>query len=77
LIEENSHSVSADYSLWRENIQKAAAKDVGRAMHEFNHRTLTSSGSGERVKNRKQAIAIGLSEARGKGKQVPRKKTTT
>jgi hypothetical protein len=49
---------------------KSASKDVERAMHKRKRGTL-KSGSGETVKSRKQAVAIGLSEARKKGKKVP------
>jgi hypothetical protein len=52
---------------------RGAAKKVKRAMHERKHGTLRSGRSGKKVKSRKQAIAIGLSEARGAGK-VPRKR---
>ena len=52
---------------------KAAAKTVESAMHRRKKGTL-KSGSGRTVKSRKQAIAIGLSEARKKGAKVPRKK---
>ena len=45
---------------------------VGEVMHEFKHGTL-KSGSGQIVKTRKQAIAIGLSEAREAGENVPKK----
>jgi hypothetical protein len=51
-----------------------AAKKVGKAMHERKHGTLRSGGSGKKVTSRKQAIAIGLSEARRKGAKVPAKK---
>jgi hypothetical protein len=51
---------------------KAASKRVRSAMHRKKRGTL-KSGSGGRVKSRKQAIAIGLSEARKKGAKVPRK----
>jgi hypothetical protein len=54
---------------------KAAAKWVERAMHKKKKGTL-KSGSGRKVKSTKQAIAIGLSEAREKGAKVPKKKTT-
>jgi uncharacterized protein DUF6496 len=54
---------------------KAASKKVGRAMHERKRGTLKSGRSGNKVKSRKQAIAIGLSEARRAGKKVPKKKT--
>jgi hypothetical protein len=49
---------------------KAASKSVKSAMHRKKKGTL-KSGSGRKVKSRKQAIAIGLSEAREKGAKVP------
>ena len=54
---------------------KSASKDVERAVKKEKKGTLRSGpgGKGGKVKNRKQAIAIGLSEARAKGKKVPRK----
>jgi hypothetical protein len=55
---------------------KSASKDVERAMHEKKRGTLKSGSSGKTVKSRKQAIAIGLSEARKKGKKVPKKKAS-
>ena len=53
---------------------KAAAKSVKSAMRRKKHGTLRSGkgGKGGRVTSRKQAIAIGLSEARRKGAKVPR-----
>jgi hypothetical protein len=54
---------------------KSASKDVERAMHKKKRGTL-KSGSGKTVKSRKQAVAIGLSEARKKGKKVPKKKAS-
>jgi hypothetical protein len=55
---------------------KAASKSVGSAMRRRKKGTLKSGrgGKGGRVKSRKQAIAIGLSEARKKGAKVPRKR---
>ncbi|HUQ99654.1 MAG TPA: DUF6496 domain-containing protein [Gemmatimonadaceae bacterium] len=53
---------------------KAASKRVGSAMRRRKKGTL-KSGSGRKVTSRKQAIAIGLSEARKKGAKVPRKRT--
>jgi hypothetical protein len=53
---------------------KSAQRSVERAMHKRKKGTLKSGKSGKRVKNRKQAIAIGLSEARRRGAKVPRKK---
>jgi hypothetical protein len=55
---------------------KAAAKRVKSAMRRRKRGTLRSGRSGKRVTSRKQAIAIGLSEAREKGAKVPRKKGT-
>lgn len=52
--------------------QKASTK-VEKAMHERKHGTLRSGRSGKKVTSRKQAIAIGLSEARREGGKVPRK----
>jgi hypothetical protein len=53
---------------------KAAASKVKRAMHKRKRGTLKSGRSGKTVTSRKQAIAIGLSEARKRGAKVPRKK---
>jgi hypothetical protein len=54
---------------------KKAQSKVERAMHERKRGTLKSGRSGKKVTSRKQAIAIGLSEARREGGKVPRKKT--
>ena len=53
---------------------KGAAKKVKKAMEERKKGTLKSGRSGKKVTSRKQAIAIGLSEARKEGKKVPKKK---
>jgi hypothetical protein len=53
---------------------KKAQSKVKRAMHERKQGKLRSGGSGKKVTSRKQAIAIGLSEARRSGAKVPRKK---
>ena len=50
---------------------KGAGKQVKREMHEMHRGKLKSGSSGKKVTNRKQAIAIGLSEARKKGEKVP------
>jgi hypothetical protein len=55
---------------------KGAQRKVKKAMHERKEGTLRS-GSGQKVKSRKQAIAIGLSEARRAGKKVPSKKKSS
>jgi hypothetical protein len=52
---------------------RGASKDVERAMRKRKRGTLRSGRSGRKVTSRKQAIAIGLSEARREGKRVPRK----
>lgn len=51
---------------------KKAAEKVEKAMHERKQGTLRSGRSGRKVTSRKQAIAIGLSEARREGAKVPR-----
>jgi len=58
---------------------RGASKDVESAMRRRKRGTLKSGkgGKGGTVKSRKQAIAIGLSEAREKGKKVPRKKSSS
>ena len=54
---------------------KKASKKVERAMHELKRGTLRSGRSNKKVKSRKQAIAIGLSEARKAGAKVPAKRS--
>jgi Family of unknown function (DUF6496) len=70
---------------WRESNQgafmaakysKASDAKVKKAMEEMKAGTLRSGQSNTKVTKRKQAIAIGLSEARAEGKKVPRKKTS-
>ncbi len=56
---------------------KKAAQKVEKTMDEYKHGTLKSGSSGKKVTSRKQAIAIGLSEARKAGGKVPAKKRTT
>ncbi|HEV8658463.1 MAG TPA: DUF6496 domain-containing protein [Thermoanaerobaculia bacterium] len=55
---------------------KKASKKVERAMRERKRGTLRSGRSGKKVTSRKQAIAIGLSEARQAGAKVPRKRSS-
>jgi hypothetical protein len=52
---------------------KTASSKVERAVHEMKRGKLRSGSTGKKVKSRKQAVAIGLSEARKKGAKVPRK----
>lgn len=54
---------------------KKAQDKVEKAMHERKHGTL-KTGTGKKVKSRKQAIAIGLSEARKEGAKAPKKATS-
>jgi len=54
---------------------RSASSDVKSEMHRFK-RGEAKSGKGGKVKSRKQAIAIGLSKARAKGKKVPKKKAS-
>ena len=56
---------------------RKAGRKVKRAMHEMKRGKLKSGRSGKRVKSRKQAIAIGLSEARRSGAKVPRKRKSS
>jgi hypothetical protein len=67
-----SSSSSSKSAGGRKYSRKAQSK-VGKAMHEYKHGKL-KSGGGAKVKSRKQAIAIGINEARRSGAKVPRKK---
>jgi hypothetical protein len=60
----------------KRKYSRSAGKDVEREMKRYKRGTAKSGpgGKGGKVKSRKQAIAIGLSKARKKGKKVPRKK---
>ena len=53
-----------------------ASKKIGKVMREKKKGTLKSGGSGKKVTSRKQAIAIGISEARQAGLKVPKKKSS-
>jgi Family of unknown function (DUF6496) len=55
---------------------KKASEKVERAVREQKRGMLRSGGSGKKVTSRKQAIAIGLSEARREGAKVPRRRTS-
>jgi len=54
--------------------RKTAGNKVKKVMHEMKEGTLKSGRSGRKVRNPKQAIAIGLSEARKAGARIPKKK---
>jgi len=63
----------------RKSSRKSSAKGrkkVGKVMHQYKHGQLKSAGR-KKVKSRKQAIAIGLSEARRSGAKVPLKRKST
>jgi Family of unknown function (DUF6496) len=60
----------------KRKTSKSASKDVESAMHRRKSGALKSGKSGKKVTSKKQAIAIGLSEARKKGKKVARKKSS-
>lgn len=64
----------AKKSSSRRKYGPKAQSKVKKAMHERKHGQLKSGGSGKKVTSRKQAIAIGLSEARRSGAKVPKKK---
>ena len=73
---EASRRTSAKKAASRKSATKTTAhKKVKRAMHERKAGTLRSGKSGKKVTSRKQAIAIGLSEAREAGAKVPKKKS--
>jgi hypothetical protein len=61
----------------KRRYSRSAGSDVKREMHRYKRGTARSGrgGRGGKVKSRRQAIAIGLSKARKKGKKVPRKKS--
>jgi uncharacterized protein DUF6496 len=58
----------------KRRYSRGAGSEVKREMHRYKRGT-ARSGRGGKVKSRKQAIAIGLSKARKKGKKVPKKKS--
>lgn len=72
---QNSHRIFNffEYHVFMAKYGKKAGEKVHKAVHEFKKGKL-KSGSGHKVKSRKQAIAIGLSEAREEGAKVPEKK---
>jgi len=72
-LEKNQRSREVDMAKY----SKKASKKVEKAMHERKAGTLKSGGSGKKVTSKKQAIAIGLSEARKEGAKVPRKKSSS
>ena len=72
------HGDNQEANVMARKYSRSAGKDVEREMRKFKRGTLKSGkgGRGGRVRSRRQAIAIGLSEARKKGKKVPRKRAS-
>lgn len=70
-------SSTAKQGSTRKKKETTGEKKVERAMHEKKQGTLRSGKSGKKVTSRKQAIAIGLSEARQEGAKIPKKKAKT
>ena len=68
---------SSSRSGGRRKYGPKAGKKVEKAMHEMKRGKLRSGGSGKKVKSRKQAIAIGLSQARRSGAKVPAKRISS
>jgi hypothetical protein len=68
-----TRSTKRGTSTKRKSSSTKGRGKVGKVMHEYKHGEL-KSGTGGKVKSRKQAIAIGLSEARKSGAKVPPKK---
>jgi hypothetical protein len=60
----------------KSSTKSKAQRKVKKVMHEWKHGELKSGRSGKKVKSRKQAIAIGLSEARKAGAKVPKARKT-
>jgi hypothetical protein len=78
----HAHSCAYGGNMARKKSSKRkygpkASKAVEREMHEYKRGKLKSGRSGKKVKSRKQAIAIGLSEARREGAKVPKKKSSS
>lgn len=69
-VKEQESSMTSKYGT-------KAQKTVKDAMHKFKHGDLKSGKSGKKVTSRKQAVAIGLSEARKKGAKVPSRKKSS
>jgi hypothetical protein len=75
-LSQDRNAVSIQGGWTMAKYSKKASKKVEKAMHERKEGTL-KSGSGKKVTSKKQAIAIGLSEARKEGAKVPRKKSSS
>ncbi len=75
-IPQSGHQTLARGRKYMARYGKKAQAKVEKVMHEYKEGTLKSGRSGAKVKSRKQAIAIGLSEARRAGVKVPKKKAS-
>ncbi len=64
------------YATYMNTYGPKATKKISKVMHEYGEGKLKSGRSGKKVTSRKQAIAIGISEARQAGAKVPKKKTS-
>jgi hypothetical protein len=64
-------------SIMATKSRTKASRKVGKAMHEYKRGALKSGRSGKKVTSRKQAVAIGLSEARKQGAKVPPKRKSS
>jgi hypothetical protein len=75
-VERDMSQVERDMAKRRRKYSRSAGRDVENEMHRYKRGTARSGrgGKGGKVKSRKQAIAIGLSKARKKGKKVPKKR---
>jgi hypothetical protein len=73
IFDSEDYFTATGRSVMARKYSKKASAKVGRAMKKRKAGTLKSGRSGKKVKSRKQAIAIGLSEARAEGKKVPKK----
>jgi Family of unknown function (DUF6496) len=75
IVLKNDHEKAEELTMAK--YGKTAQKKVKKAMHERKEGTLKSGKSGKKVTSKKQAIAIGLSEARKAGGKVPKKKSSS
>jgi uncharacterized protein DUF6496 len=71
--DQSKQRINQSGGVMARKYSEAASKKVERAMHELKRGTLKSGRSGKKVKSRKQAVAIGLSEARRAGKKAPKR----
>jgi hypothetical protein len=75
ILAREDYFLAARRTIMARKYSRKASTKVSRAMRERKAGTLRSGRSGRKVKSRKQAIAIGLSEARAAGAKVPKKRS--